>query len=514
MKKGRRKEGRWLISPIAPVIVALIGFATAATIALLTLKQLQQMSDEAASQRSKALAQALAARMRALPSPDRSTVLGRAARRSGAEILLVEQSGTIVVNHSLMELDAPQVQSLLARGPSMVETQIGRTGFAAYSLDPPLEHLSVMAFVDAPLPALGSIALSNAVAVLTFLLVGMAVSVAFLFMRAARDDVTYVRQRIADMAQEHSPALESAVAEQASESVPIRSLDQVGLLTASLNVLISRFAAAERGYRADVQQAAQLDNERSQFLAGLSHELRTPLNAILGFTHLLESEDDGPLSDEAKEALATISASGEHLKSLIADILDLSAMETGQVRLSRTVVDVYELAEQVVAEARGTIEDPDSVQLRLGGERHAYAWADARRLRQVLTNLVSNALKFTVTGQVRVAVGTGASQVTVAVSDSGEGIAQEALATIFEAYEQAGDARSRRRGAGLGLAIARRLVLLHGGTITVASELHRGSTFTITIPDESHTATLPRDSIVPAWDQAEIPAREGEAKRR
>jgi signal transduction histidine kinase len=264
-------------------------------------------------------------------------------------------------------------------------------------------------------------------------------------------------------------------------ALPIRSLDQVGLLTAALNVLVARFDAAERSYRADLVRAADLDAERTRFLAGLSHELRTPLNAILGFTHLLESEDDGPLSAAAKEALGQIRQSGEHLRTLIDDILDLSAMESGQLRLAPERFDLRELCEQVVREARATVKDR-SIVLFVQGSSELYLQADPRRLRQVVTNLVSNAIKFTQKGEVCLDVEPSEHGVRLTVSDTGRGIDPNHLERIFQAYRQSGSAQDRPGGAGLGLAIARSLVLLHGGRIDVASELGRGSTFRVELP--------------------------------
>jgi len=279
----------------------------------------------------------------------------------------------------------------------------------------------------------------------------------------------------------------------------------VGLLTAALNELIERFAVAERGYRDDLRQAARHHTERSEFLAGLSHELRTPLNAILGFTHLLESDDEGELGADAREALAMIRKSGEHLKSLIDDILDLSAMQTGQLRLTRQVVAVLSLAEEVVSEARGTVNDRP-VTVRVAGDPGACAWADPRRLRQVLSNLVSNAIKATARGEVRVTVEKDGTQVVLTVRDWGRGIEPRVLAAIFEPYRQAGDETTQRGGAGLGLAIARHLVVLHGGQIDVQSAPGSGSVFTVRLPDESHSASMPRDSLVPWSDKRTPPA--------
>ena len=252
--------------------------------------------------------------------------------------------------------------------------------------------------------------------------------------------------------------------------------------------------------------AERTDRAKSQFLSHMSHELRTPLNAILGFTHLLESEDEGPLTFEAREALATIRTSGEHLKTLIDDILDLSAMETGQVRLTRTVVDLFALAEEVVRETRATVKRRP-VTLAVAGDRAVFAWADPRRMRQVLTNLVTNAVKATAAGQIQVTVRKHDDRALVEIVDSGRGIAPEVLSTIFEPYKQAGDEVARRGGAGLGLAITRRLVLLHGGTIEAESEPGRGSTFRLRLPDETHSARVPRDSLVPFSEAVDLEGR-------
>jgi signal transduction histidine kinase len=308
-----------------------------------------------------------------------------------------------------------------------------------------------------------------------------------------------VRRRIVDMARtEGSPA---------GEPVPIRSLDQVGALTAAFDVLVGRFAAAERSYRADLRQAAEGARERSAFLAGLSHELRTPLNAILGFTHVLESEVDGPLDDEARESLNVIKTSGEHLKTLIDDVLDLSALETGQLRLSRRAVDVRELCEEVVREARATVRDKQ-VGLAVTGQAGLFAHADARRVRQILTNLIHNAIKATAQGWVTVHVEARPGFVAMVVHDTGAGIPKEQRDAIFEAYRQGGDAGSRRGGAGLGLSIAQRLVGMHGGTIEVESQVGKGSTFTVCLPrieEDLHEITSRPDITFPSgsWSNRE-----------
>jgi signal transduction histidine kinase len=466
-------RGNLPLLPIAPAIVVLVGITTAVVIAVLGISQLQGTADDAANLRAEVLSATLAARLDAAAVEDRADVVGRAARRSAAEILLVDRDGQVLVNESFGRPTRDDVTRLVAARRGETRTALGRVRFASRTLAPPRATLAVVTFVAAPSPPPGSIAMVNGVAALTALLLGIAVTVSIAYAKAARDDVDYVRRRIVDMARPD--------ADPAGEMVPIRSLDQVGSLTSAFDVLVSRFAAAERSYRADLVQAAEGARERSAFLAGLSHELRTPLNAILGFTHVLESEVDGPLDDDARESLAVIKKSGEHLKTLIDDVLDLSALETGQLRLHRRPVDVRELCEEVVREARAMVREKP-VGLTVTGEAGLFAHADARRVRQVLTNLLTNAIKATTEGWVTVIVEAQGAFVAVRVEDTGKGISPDEQASIFEAYRQAGDVRSRRGGTGLGLSIAQRLVGMHGGTIEVASEVGRGSRFTVTLP--------------------------------
>jgi signal transduction histidine kinase len=213
-------------------------------------------------------------------------------------------------------------------------------------------------------------------------------------------------------------------------------------------------------------------------LAALSHELRTPLNAILGFTDVLLSEVDGTLDDATREELGVIRASASHLRSLIDDILELSALESGGLRLNRQAVDVYAIAEEVVREQHPMAESK-KLRLDLEGHEGAIADADPQRLRQVIGNIVGNAIKFTSRGGVRIVVDDqGGGEVAVHTIDSGPGIAPEERAAIFEEYAQAGDTAARRKGTGLGLAIARRLVAMHGGELELSSRVGHGSRFT------------------------------------
>jgi signal transduction histidine kinase len=456
--------------PAAPLLVVIVGVAVAIAVTLVGVADLRRTSDEASSLRARVIASTLAARLRVTGSEDRMEVVQGAARGTYADILLIDHYGEVVADASLGPPPRPDLVRCLLAGNGIVSSPLlGRTRFAVQPLGPPLEWLSVIAMVPAPLTPTEASSLVKAVAMLTGLLVGAAGMVAYVFANDVRNDVTYVRHRIAEMA--------AADNDPAGAPIPIRALDQVGVLTAAFNQLVGRFAAAERSYREDLTFALALDGERSAFLAALSHELRTPLNGILGFADVLLSEVEGTLDEATREELGVIRASASHLRSLIDDILELSALESGGLKLRREPVDVYAVAEEVVREQRPLAADKKLV-LDLQGSRGAMALADPQRLRQILGNIVGNAVKFTSRGGVRVAVESENDEVVVHTIDTGPGIAPAERAAIFEEYAQAGDVAARRKGTGLGLAIARRLVAMHGGVIELESTLGQGSRFT------------------------------------
>ena len=201
----------------------------------------------------------------------------------------------------------------------------------------------------------------------------------------------------------------------------------------------------------------------------------------MGFADILLAEVDGPLTEGAREEIEQIRGSGQHLLELINDILEFSAIESGQLKLVRTAVDMVALAHEVVRESQGAIGQKP-VTLHVHAEPKVFAFADGKRARQILTNLVANAVKFTQRGEVVVNVARHGPYARISVRDTGPGISVAERSIIFEEYKQAGDERSKRRGTGLGLAITRRLVLMHGGSIHAESELGRGSTFHVSLP--------------------------------
>ena len=215
----------------------------------------------------------------------------------------------------------------------------------------------------------------------------------------------------------------------------------------------------------------------------MSHELRTPLNAIIGFSQVLREKLFGGLNEKQDEYVEDILTSGNHLLSLIDDILDLSKVEAGQVELEVAPFSLTEALERGVVMVRERATE-DGVEVTLATDADAdIVTGDERRIRQVIFNLLSNAVKFTpADGSVDVRSAQVNGEVRVSVADTGPGIAAEDQERIFEEFQQTEVGVRQREGTGLGLALSKRLVELHGGRIWVESEPGHGSTFVFTLP--------------------------------
>ncbi|HEU5393967.1 MAG TPA: ATP-binding protein, partial [Candidatus Methylomirabilis sp.] len=240
----------------------------------------------------------------------------------------------------------------------------------------------------------------------------------------------------------------------------------------------------EERVRARTAELEEANRAKSQFLANMSHELRTPLNSIIGFSALLEEGGQGPLTEKQAHYVTNIHTSGKHLLAVINDILDLTKVEAGKLELTLGPVDLGEVIRASLTLVRGlaaakrlslTSELPEALPLAI---------ADPVRLQQILFNLLSNAVKFTPAGgAVTVGVERREEDLAVWVRDTGIGIAPEDQERIFREFEQVDNSFARQyQGTGLGLALARKLVELHGGRIHVESALAKGSTFTFTLP--------------------------------
>jgi PAS domain S-box-containing protein len=235
----------------------------------------------------------------------------------------------------------------------------------------------------------------------------------------------------------------------------------------------------------ELEQASRL---KSQFLANMSHEFRTPLNAILGYTHMLLQGVAGDLLPAVKRQLQRIDSNGRHLMTIINEILDITRIEAGKMpmqlsefNLNELVPEVMTELDPVIARSRLTVTPKLCPELPM-------AYSDRQKVKQIIVNLLSNALKFTHEGGIQITVGYVAAgrTATVAVSDTGIGISPENHEKIFEDFRQVDDSPSRQYGGtGLGLAICRRLATALGGRITLESTMGKGSTFTLTIPAEA-----------------------------
>jgi signal transduction histidine kinase len=468
------RAGRaWPLLPLAPAVVVVLGLAVGIAIGLFGVSNLATASDEHAAARAELLASALGARISHLPANERLEAMQRAARKTGAEFVVVTPDGDVKLDASLGMADKAALRRVVSEHAGEAITGLGRVRFASQPLDQSPSSPFLVAFVREPAAPEGAPALLRALIALTTLLVGVAAGVAYAVSRDANKDVDFVAERVRGMVHVRS--------EPTGESVPVRTMDEVGGLTVAFNALVARFVAAQTGYQSDLERVRAADRDRAAFLAAVSHELRSPLNAILGFADILMTEVDGPLSTEAREEVEQIRGSGKHLLDLINDILEFSALESGQLKLTRSRVDLAAVAWEVVREAAGIV-GARPVLVRIEGEAGVFARADPRRVRQVLTNLVGNAIKFTQRGEVVVDVGREGRYARMSVRDTGPGISPQERAVIFEEYKQTKDERARRRGTGLGLAIARRLVLMHGGKIDVDSQVGLGSTFKVVLP--------------------------------
>jgi len=230
-------------------------------------------------------------------------------------------------------------------------------------------------------------------------------------------------------------------------------------------------------------QLREMDQLKSQFIANVSHELYTPLNAIIGFAGVMLKEIDGPLTGMQREDLEAILTGGKHLLGLITDILDISQIWSGKMDLTLSDVDMAGMIEDAITIAIPLIGEKPIELVRAIDPDLPVVQADEKRTRQVLINLLTNAIKYTEHGQVTVAASRDDGRVIVSVSDTGIGIPPEHQEAVFEEFGRVDNSSTRKvRGLGLGLSISRRLVELHSGQIWVESKAGVGSTFSFSLP--------------------------------
>jgi signal transduction histidine kinase/ActR/RegA family two-component response regulator len=296
----------------------------------------------------------------------------------------------------------------------------------------------------------------------------------------ARRTIIWPLQRLAD-------SCETDEANRPNVGAEERRLDEIGVLARALRAEREKvdvaFASLEDRVQERTAQLERANAEKSRFLANMSHELRTPLNGVIAISETLSRQQETP---RGKELAELIVASGRLLERVLTDILDFSKIEAGEIKLARDEFSMTTLVSRIAELHRASAETKGlAFHWTVAPEADRRFAGDTVRLTQVLSNLLSNAVKFTEAGEVRLEVDAAGGTVGFTVADTGIGFGEDVRERLFRRFEQA-DASIRRRfgGTGLGLAISRSLVELMGGTIEVASEPGRGSTFSVQVPLE------------------------------
>jgi two-component system, chemotaxis family, CheB/CheR fusion protein len=275
----------------------------------------------------------------------------------------------------------------------------------------------------------------------------------------------------------------------AARAVPVLNPDGSVREWVGMNSDITDRKEAEAALRRAKKAAEQAAEAKGHFLATMSHELRTPLTAVIGIADLLETDVVGFSTEAQKEHLARIKISAWHLASIIEEVLSYSMTESGRTRVNHGTVDLVEIASHVVAMADYQAREKGVALDLEGADQPVFAFSDAGKIRQIVTNLVGNAVKFTDDGRVTVRVVEEDEWVEIQVQDTGPGIAEDQQEIVFEPFVQADNSMTREKGgAGLGLAVSRRLARLLGGEISLESEPAKGCTFRFTVPKKPESA--------------------------
>jgi PAS domain S-box-containing protein len=299
-------------------------------------------------------------------------------------------------------------------------------------------------------------------------------------LRKSKEDLEAANKKLADSLEELKRSRSVSARSLASYQQRALQMEIIRQQNEDLDRLATELAIAKRNEEERAREAEAAARLKSEFLANFSHEIRTPLNGIIGYCDLLMREEGSRLTAHGRRDLNVVKTNAKTLLALINDILDLSKIEAGRVEVVLERVDVQELAEECLATVREYLKGKD-VELTLNIEDRArYLQTDALKLRQIMLNLLSNAAKFTESGEVALGLRADGNEVVITVEDTGVGIPPDQVNHIFEKFRQVDGSHTRKvGGTGLGLAIVRELSRVLGGNVTVTSVLGRGSTFTV-----------------------------------
>jgi signal transduction histidine kinase len=421
-------------------------------------------------------------------------------------VIIVASNGRVVAHtqmHQIAELNfgkLPAVEAVLAGRAGTIEGYIDELGRQVLGTYVPIRKLGWGVVIQKPLADISSEVGQLRATILWALIVTVFIAVLSGWLMS---------RQIAKPIRQIAGASEKVAQGDLSLLVSVKSYDEVGVLAHSFNQMIlslrkSRDELRQWGKELEkkVKQRTtdleyksrelseanirleKMSQHKSQFLANMSHELRTPLNSILGFSEVLQDKMFGQLNEKQEEYVNYISESGQHLLSLINDILDLSKIEAGRMEMELTEVRIGDLLRDSLTMVKEkAFKHGIELDLKLEDEIPE-SHADERKLKQIVFNLLSNAVKFTpYGGKVGIEAVKEEGDIRVTVWDTGIGIKEEDRGKLFKEFEQLDSGVDKRyQGTGLGLALSKRLVEMHGGRIWVESEAGKGSRFSFTLP--------------------------------
>jgi signal transduction histidine kinase len=416
-----------------------------------------------------------------------SIKLGRAGysyvvTRSG-ELIAHSNSTLVLQRRKLDHLDHVKAvfeANLVARKPTVIVTHNihGYKVFSSHALVPILDWA---VFVERPVEEAYAPIYASLLRTSVLLLIGLGVALLATLL---------VRRRVVRPLESLRRGVERIREGDLSARLDVRTGDEIEILATEFNDMASHLKeaytdlerkVAERTQALTIanQKLAEASQHKSHFLASVNHELRTPVSAIIGYTRLLRRETDGQISKLQRDNLDDLLNNAERLLSLIDSLLDFSRIEAGKMEVNLLRVNLEEIIQAAASTVTPTLDDRPIRLLQEISPDLPTMSTDPEKLRQIVLNLLDNAVKFTERGQIRISAVQQNGVLRLAVSDTGVGVAKEALHQIFEEFYRG---NSATRGTGLGLAIAKRFVTILGGQIAVESELGKGSTFTVTLP--------------------------------
>jgi len=415
-----------------------------------------------------------------------NATIGVKAGKTGYAYITDQKGQIIAYRNRRLQQQGITLEKLVGRDPGAIaSSQLnfyrGLNGKIVFGAGQPLEVVPLFTIIEQPaLEALAPLVVPTVIGVAIFSSVGAIVY----------GTIGFTRRRILLPLGELHEAVSQVTNNQWKYELKVLHTDELGDLANSFNSMAGQLQESFATLEAQNAELQHFDKLKDEFLANTSHELRTPLNGMIGIAESMIDGDTGQLSAVQQENLLSIAQSGHRLANLINDILDFSKLKHENLELQLKSVDLRAIAALVVTLSRPLMGGKNLQLINIIHPELPPAFADENRLQQILHNLIGNAIKFTDSGTIEIsaeivnnASSDGNEQLAITVSDTGIGIAADKLDRIFASFEQADGSTAREYGGtGLGLAVTKQLVELHGGQIWVSSTVGEGSRFTFTLP--------------------------------